>query len=66
MLPEFWYVLCGPQGAEHLVRGLVEILRKSLLVSVGEASHARGRVLLVGFDGVELVVIRGWLGEQIL
>ena len=66
LLPEFRYVLCGPEGAEHLVRGWVKILREGLQVSVGEASHARGRVLFVGLDGVEVVIIRGWLGEQIL
>ena len=35
-------------------------------MSVGEASHARGRVLLVGYDGVEVVVISGWLRENLM
>ena len=33
---------------------------------VGETGHARGRVLFVRLDGVEVVVIRWWLSKDFL
>ena len=52
--------------AEHVVRGLVEIFWECLQVSVGETGHARGHVLFVRLDGVEVVVIGWWLSKDFL
>ena len=65
MFPILRYVLGWPKGAKHLVCGLVEVFRKSLKVTVKEARHARGRVLFVGLDGCKIVVVGGWLSEDL-
>ena len=54
-----------PEGAKHLVCGLMEVFRKSLKVSIREARHAWDRVLFVGLDGCKIVVICGRLGENL-
>ena len=66
--PGLLHVLGGVPWLVLIQRGLACVFRRreGLQVSVGEASHARGRALLVGFDGVEVIIIRGWLGEQSL
>jgi hypothetical protein len=43
----------------------VEVVRKSLEVSIREARHAWGRVLFVGLDSCEIVVVGGWLSEDL-
>ena len=65
MFPVFRYVLGWPEGAKHLVCGLMEVFRKGLEVSVRETRHAWGRVLFVGLDGCKIVVIGGRLGEDL-
>ena len=48
-----------------MVCGLVEVVRKSLEVSIGEARHAWGCVLFVGLDSCKIVVVGGWLSEDL-
>ena len=64
LFPIFRYVLSWPEGAKHLICGLVEVVRKSLEVSIRETRHAWGRVLFVGLDSCEIVVVGGWLSED--
>ena len=57
LFPEVWNVLGGPQCAEHVVCGLVEVFKECLQVSVGETSHTLGIVLFVRRNGLEVVLI---------
>ena len=66
LFPEFRDMLDWPEGAEHLVCGLMEVFRKGLQVSIRKARHAWGRVLFVGLNGGEVVVINGRLGEDLM
>ena len=65
MFPILRYVLGWPKGAKQLVCVLVEVVRKSLEVSIREARHAWGRVLFVGLDSCKVVVVGGWLSEDL-
>ena len=58
-------MLSWPEGAEHLVRGFVEVLREGLQVSIREARHAWDRVFFVGLDCCRLVVEGGRLSEDL-
>ena len=49
-----------------MVCGLMEVFGKGLQVSIRKARHAWGRVLFVGLDGCEVVVIGGRLGEDLV
>jgi hypothetical protein len=63
---EFRYVLGWPEGAKHLVCGLMKVFREGLQVLIRKARHAWGRVFFVGLNGGEVVVIGGRLGEDLM